>query len=126
MHWILIMLYSGQLGRTNRQASIITDNLEPLKGFYSFFPDLFENGFVTEEVQRVSNRNISLIGEAEFGGVFLDLFFRNLKTAVTGHAGNEQLPLALLCNGKVAGGEVDGQLFIRAVGRTGAATGPIF
>jgi len=122
---ILISLDSGQLGRTYCQATIVTDDLKAFERFHPFLLHLFENGFVAKEVERVSNRNISLIVKTDFSGMFLHLFFSDLETAVAGHARNEQLPRGLLCDGKVAGGEIDCQFFVRAVSRAGSATGPV-
>jgi hypothetical protein len=57
--------------------------------------------------------------------VFLDLFFHRFESAVAGHARNQQLSIALLCDGKISSGQLDGQLFLRAVGRACTATGPV-
>jgi hypothetical protein len=61
----------------------------------------------------------------DFLGVFLDLFFNCLKSAVAGHARNQQLAIVLFGDGKISGSQFDGQFFIRAVCRARTATGPI-
>ena len=57
--------------------------------------------------------------------MLLQLTFHCLESTVTSHAWDQQLPVALLRNGKISSGQIDGELFIRTVGRTGAAAGRI-
>ena len=57
--------------------------------------------------------------------MFLQLIFHCLEPAVTSHTWDQQLPVALLRYGKISSGKIDGELFIRTMGRTGAAAGPI-
>ena len=57
--------------------------------------------------------------------MLLHLIFSHLEPAVACDTRDQQLPVALLRDGKVASGQIDGELFIRAVGRTGAAAGPV-
>jgi hypothetical protein len=122
---ILILLDSSQLGRTNREASVITDDLKTFERFDPFLLHLFENSLVTEKVEGVSDGNVSLIGKRDFLGMFLHLFLSHLKTAVTSHAGDEQLAGILLCDSKIPGGKIDGQRLVRTVRRASSATGPI-
>jgi hypothetical protein len=61
----------------------------------------------------------------DFFGVFLDLLFHCLESAVAGHARDQQLTIGLFGDGKISGGQLDGQLFIRAMSRARTATGPI-
>jgi hypothetical protein len=57
-----------------------------------------------------------VIREIDLLGMFLDFLFHCFESAVAGHARNQQLTIALLCNGKITSGQLDRQLFIRAVG----------
>jgi hypothetical protein len=44
----------------------------------------------------------------DFLGVFLDLFFHCFKSAVTGHARDQQLAIALFGDSKISGSQFDG------------------
>jgi hypothetical protein len=61
----------------------------------------------------------------DFLGALLDLLFRCLKSAVASHARDQQLVIALFGDGKISGGQLNGQLFVRAMSRARSAAGPI-
>jgi hypothetical protein len=44
----------------------------------------------------------------DFPGVFLDLFFHCLKSAVAGHARDQQLAIALFGDSKISGSQFNG------------------
>jgi hypothetical protein len=57
--------------------------------------------------------------------MFLYFGLDGFESAIAGHTGDKQLPIALLGDGQVPRCEFDGQFLAGAVGRTGTATGPI-
>jgi hypothetical protein len=61
----------------------------------------------------------------DFLWMFLGLFFSPFKTAVTGHTWDQQVPITFFCDGKIPSSQVNGQFFIRTMGRTRSATSPI-
>jgi hypothetical protein len=62
----------------------------------------------------------------DFLWMFLGLLLSPFESAVTGHAWDKQFPITLFGDGQVSGGKFNGQLLVRAVGRTGSAASPVF
>jgi hypothetical protein len=123
---VFVFLNSCHFRRPNGETSVVTDDLQPGERLRNLFLDLFKDRPITEKVQGVSYGNIASIREMDFLWMFLELFLGPFESAVTGHAWDKKFPIALLCNSKISGSEVDRQFLIRAVGRTGTAAGPVF
>jgi hypothetical protein len=123
---VFVFLNSCHFRRPNSKTSVVTDDLQSGERLRNLLLDFFKDSRLTEKVQDVSYGNTASIGEMDFLWMFLEFFLGPFESTVTGHAWDKKFPIALLCNGKISGSEVDRQFLIRTVGRTGTATGPVF
>jgi hypothetical protein len=105
---VFIFPYACHFWGPDREASIVTSDFQPRERLYALFLHLFQDRLIAEKVQGISNGDISFIREMDFLGVFLDLFFHCFKSAVTGHARDQQLAIALFGDRKVPGSQFDG------------------
>ncbi len=64
-------------------------------------------------------------GPGKVFGMILDLLFRHLEPVIASDAGDQQIPITLLCDRQISGRKGHRQGFVRTVGGARAAARPI-
>jgi len=124
---IFIILDRGELRRPNSKTPIIAGDFEPAERLDPFLLNDIKDRFLTEEVEGITDGNMALIGveNGKIFGMILDFLFRNLEPVIAGDAGDQQFPIVPLRNRQISGREGHRQGFVRTMGGTRTAAGPV-
>jgi hypothetical protein len=128
MRWVFIILYCGEPRGANGEAPVIAGYFESVQRLDSFRSDGIQNRFLTEKVESITDGDVSPVSVRyrEIFGMVFGFFFGHLEPVVAGDAGDQQLPIVFFRDAQISGRKGEGQGFIRTVGGTCTATGPIF